>query len=342
VTAAFLTGAGRALPATYEQDAVWDGFFAQHYAGVRSAERIFRSSGVRTRHAVANPIDEDLSGWGTAARMQRYLTEALPLGKQAVAGALDAAGLAPGDVGLFAVATCTGYATPGLDIRLAGDLGMPLGLQRLLVGHMGCYAALPGLGAVTDFVAARSRPAVLLCCELTSLHVQPAQRDLEQVVAHALFSDAAAAVVVEPGAGSGRRLAGIVARTDASTADHMTWDVTDLGFRMGLSPKVPDVLSRHVGDVVDELLAGAGLRAEDVAGWAVHPGGPRIIDVVRDELGLRDEQVAASRRVLSEHGNCSSATVLLVLQELADVDGPVVAMAFGPGLTLYAALLLPA
>ena len=341
MTAAFLTGAGRALPATYEQDAVWDGFFAQHYAGVRSAERIFRSSGVRTRHAVANPIDEDLSGWGTAARMQRYLTEALPLGKQAVAGALDAAGLAPGDVGLFAVATCTGYATPGLDIRLAGDLGMPLGLQRLLVGHMGCYAALPGLGAVTDFVAARSRPAVLLCCELTSLHVQPAQRDLEQVVAHALFSDAAAAVVVEPGAGRGRRMAGLVARTDHSTADHMTWDVTDLGFRMGLSPRVPDVLSRHVGDVVGELLAEAGLRVEDVAGWAVHPGGPRILDVVRDELGLAEPQMAASRRVLAEHGNCSSATVLLVLEELADVDGPVVAMAFGPGLTLYAALLLP-
>ncbi|MCF6743044.1 type III polyketide synthase [Blastococcus sp. KM273128] len=342
MTAAVLTGAGAALPTTLEQEAAWDGFFADHYAGVRAARRIFLGAGVDRRHAVANPMDEDLSGWGTGARMARYIQEALPLGKQAVAGALDSAGLAPGDVGLFAVATCTGYATPGLDIRLASDLGMPPGLQRLLVGHMGCYAAIPGLAAVGDFVTARSRPAVLLCCELTSLHVQPAQADLEQVVAHALFSDAAAAVVVEPGAGRGRRLAGVVARTDASTADHMTWDVTDLGFRMGLSPRVPDVLSRHVGDVVDELLSGAGLRPEDVAGWAVHPGGPRIIDVVRDELGLREEQVGASRRVLAEHGNCSSATVLLVLQELADVDGPVVAMAFGPGLTLYAALLLPA
>jgi predicted naringenin-chalcone synthase len=341
-SAAVLTGAGSALPAAVAQDAIWEGFFARHYAGLRSARRVFAASGVRTRHAVANPADEDISGWGTGARMARYVQEALPLGKQAVAAALDDAGLAPGDVGLFAVATCTGYATPGLDIRLASDLGMPAGLQRLLVGHMGCYAALPGLAAVSDFVAARARPAVLLCCELTSLHVQPAAADLEQVVAHALFSDAAAAVVVEPGAGRGRRLAGIVARTDASTADHMTWDVTDLGFRMGLSPRVPDVLARHVGDVVDELLTAAGLRVEDVAGWAVHPGGPRILDVARDELGLAEEQLAASRRVLAEHGNCSSATVLLVLQEMADVDGPVVAMAFGPGLTLYAALLLPA
>jgi predicted naringenin-chalcone synthase len=207
---------------------------------------------------------------------------------------------------------------------------------------MGCYAAIPGLAAVSDFVAARARPAVLLCCELTSLHVQPAQADLEQVVAHALFSDAAAAVVLEPGAAHGRRVAAVVARTDSSTADHMTWDVTDLGFRRGLSSRVPDVLAKHVGDVVDELLATAGLRVEDVAGWAVHPGGPRILDVVRNELGLGEDQMAASRRVLAEHGNCSSATVLLVLDELGDVDGPVVAMAFGPGLTLYAALLLPA
>ena len=311
---AVLTGAGRALPTTIEQDAVWEGFFAGHYADVRAARRVFASAGVRRRHAVANPLDEDISGWSTGARMQRYVQEALPLGKQAVAAALDDAGLAPGDVGLFAVATCTGYATPGLDIRLASDLGMPPGLQRLLVGHMGCYAAIPGLGAVGDYVEARSRPAVLLCCELTSLHVQPPVRELDQVVAHALFSDAATAVVLEPGwAGRGqrRRLAGVVARTDPSTADHMTWDVTDLGFRMGLSPRVPDVLSRRVGGVGGELLAGAGLRIEDVAGWAVHPGGPRILVVVRDELGLAEEQIAGWRRVLDEHGNCSSVPVLL-------------------------------
>jgi alkylresorcinol/alkylpyrone synthase len=290
---------------------------------VRAAERVFRAAGAQRRHAVVNPVDEDVSRWGTGARMERFIVEALPLGKQAVAGALDAAGLAPGDVGLFAVASCTGYATPGLDIRLASDLGMPLGLQRLLIGHMGCYAALPGIAAVSDFVTARSRPAVLLCLELTSLHVQPAVADLEQVVTHALFSDAPAG-------------------TDHSTADHMTWDVTDLGFRMGLSPRVPDVLGRHVGGVVQDLLDEAGLRIEDVAGWAVHPGGPRILDVVGDTLGLTEDQMAASRRVLTEHGNCSSATVLLVLEELGDVDGPVVAMAFGPGLTLYATLLLPA
>src|SRR3954454_16604457 len=186
MSSAVVTGAGSALPATLDQDAVWEGYFARHYEAGRAARRLFAGAGVQRRHAVASPLDEDLSGWGTGARMERFVQEALPLGKQAVggamdaaaaAGALDAAWLPPGDVGLFAVATCTGYSTPVIDIRLASDLGMPPGLQRLLVGHMGCYAAIPGLAAVSDFVTARSRPAVLLCCELTSLHVQPAQPD---------------------------------------------------------------------------------------------------------------------------------------------------------------------
>ncbi len=112
MTTAVVTGSGRALPATYTQDDVWEGFFAQHYAGLRSARRVFQGSGVTTRHAVVNPVHEDISQWGTGARMERYVDEAMPLGKQAVASALDSAGLAPGDVGLFAVVTCTGYATP--------------------------------------------------------------------------------------------------------------------------------------------------------------------------------------------------------------------------------------
>jgi alkylresorcinol/alkylpyrone synthase len=285
--------------------------------------------------------------------MQRFLAEALPLGKEAVGLALDDAGLAAADVGLFAVASCTGYVTPGLDILLARDLGMTEQVQRLHIGHMGCYAALPGLGAVSDFTAARGRPSVLLCLELTSLHVQPSTPtarsgaptpgDLQQMVAHALFSDAAAAVVLEPAAG-GLEVVDVVARTDVGTSDHMTWDVTDLGFKMGLDPRVPDVLARHARPVVEDLLRRHGLAVGDVAGWAVHPGGRKIVEVVGEVLDLDEAHLAPSYDVLRDVGNCSSATVLLVLERLQQTRAlspgdPVVAMAFGPGLTLYAALL---
>lgn len=342
---ATVTGHGHALPPPMAQQDLWDGFFRAHYGDHRLARTVFRHSGITTRRGVVNPVKEDISGWGTAARMRRFVDEALPLGRDAVGKALAASGLDPGEVGLFAVVSCTGYATPGLDILLARDLGMSDSTQRLHIGHMGCYAALPGLGAVSDFVVARQRPAVLLCLELTSLHVQPAPEgdpgpeDLQQMVAHALFSDAAAAVVLEP-AGSGLEVVDAVARTDVSTADHMTWDVTDLGFAMGLSPKVPDVLAVHARPVVEELLGRNGLEVADVEGWAVHPGGRRIVEVVGEALGLSQDQVAPSFAVLDEVGNCSSATVLLVLERLVGKPGGwVVAMAFGPGLTLCATLL---
>lgn len=342
-----IVGIGHASPAPYSQQGVWDGFFAGHYRDVRIAEQIFANSGVRTRHAVANPVDEDVSGWGTGRRMERYLAEALPLGKAAVTSALADAGVDPADVGLFSVASCTGYVTPGVDIRLARDLGMSDRVRRLCVGHMGCYAALPGLGAVADFSVARGRPSVLLCLELTSLHIQPASAEVDQVVAHALFADAAAAVVVlEPGpsARRGFEVVDVVAQTDVSTAEHMTWDVTDRGFRMGLSPRVPAVLARHVREVVDGLLAEHDLDRGDVDGWAVHPGGRRILEVAQRRLELPAGALDHSYGVLAEHGNCSSATVLLVLERMraAGAVRPgrhVVAMAFGPGLTLYAALL---
>lgn len=343
VSSPVIAAAGAAVPAPMDQQGLWDGFFARHYAGSPIAERIWQSSGVTTRHGVVDPRVEDVSALGTGARMERYLAEALPLGKDAVGQALDAAGVAAEQVGLFGVVSCTGYATPGVDILLARDLGMSPAVQRLLVGHMGCYAALPGLSAVADSVAARGLTAVLLCLELPSLHVQEATDEVEQMVAHALFSDAAAAVVVAPDA-AGWEVLDTVARTDVTTLDHMTWDITDHGFRMGLSARVPDVLARHVADVVRGLLARHGLAVDDVAGWAVHPGGPRILDVCADRLELPEGALAASHATLRDYGNCSSATVLLVLDELqhrtpVPDGGHVVMLAFGPGLTLYATLL---
>ena len=340
-----VAGLGIALPPAISQEEVWTGYFSRQYSGARRAlaERIFANAGVRTRQAAVSPLLEEVGEWSTERRMRRYQAEAVPLGKEAVAKALTDAGVAADEVGLFVVCSCTGYATPGLDILLARDLGMAADVQRLFVGHMGCYAALPSLGAASDFVRSRGRPAVLLCAELTSLHLQPhgVRVDMQQIVSHALFSDAAVAVVVTTG-GPGYSVRAVRAVTDSATADHMTWEVTDRGFRMGLSPRVPDVLAVHVRGLVDDLLAGAGLTVADVDGWAVHPGGPKILDVVRDRLELPEEAMAESRGVLSAYGNCSSPTVLLVLDALRRRPTPprrVVMLAFGPGLTLYGTLL---
>lgn len=340
---AVIRGIGSAVPSEVSQQDTWDLFFADHYDGSRLAERIWNRVGVQHRHAAVIPFKEDVRHWGTGARMQRFRAEAVPLGREALEACLRDAGLSPSDVDLLTVVTCTGYGTPGLDILLARDIGLRDDVQRLHIGHMGCYAAVPGLAAVSDAVNARGRVGILLALELPSLHIQPPGQAVDQIVAHALFSDAAAAVVVAPGEG-GLEFVDIAAVTDSSSADLMTWDVTDLGFQMGLSPKVPDVLQQHAAPLVERLLAPSGLGPADVRGWAIHPGGPRILEVVAGELGLDAADIADAAEVLKSYGNCSSATVLLVLQRLLErrslePGDPVVAIAFGPGLTLYAALL---
>ncbi|MFG3341070.1 type III polyketide synthase [Glycomyces sp. NPDC048151] len=341
-----IAGIGAGLPPVYTQDRLWEDVFRWHFSRSRVAQRIFTASDVRARHSATDPAEfKAVAEWTTAERMARYGEIAPPLGLQAVRAALEAAGTDPEEIGLLTVVTCTGYRTPGLDIELARLLPLPADARRILIGHTGCHAALPALATAADYVAAQGRPAAMLCLELTSLHLQPASIDPEQMVSHALFADAAAAVVLRPDTAPGLRVVDVDSRTDTARRDQMTWDITDLGFRMGLSPEVPDALAEHVGPLVKDLLGRNGHGIGDVAAWAVHPGGPRILDAVEESLDLDPAALTWSRNVLAEHGNCSSATVLLVLQEILAAgppDGPVVALAFGPGLTLYAALLEPA
>ena len=340
-----LTGLGIALPRSRTQAELWDGFFRDHYEDHRLARRLWANAGVERRHGAVDPLEVDVRSWPTSRRMAAFGEHGLPLGRAAVERCLADAALDPADVGLLCVVTCTGYGTPGIDIRLADELGLPTTVQRLHVGHMGCYAAVPGLSTVADAAAARGKAAIMLCLELTSLHLQPPDErlDVQQLVSHALFSDGAAAAAVVPDAG-GFAVEDVVALTDVETAHMMSWEVTDLGFRMGLSHRVPRMLERHVGPAMEQLLTPHGLAVDDVAGWAVHPGGPKILDAVESTLELPADALACSRAVLRDHGNMSSATVLLVLDALRrersfEPGDPVVFMAFGPGLTLYAALL---
>ncbi len=356
-----IVGIATAAPQRIAQDDLWDSFRV-HFAHHPLAKKVWDSSEITSRHYAVDPrIEPMMTEWSTGERMRRYVAEARPLGRRAVGEALESAGLGPGDIGLFAVATCTGHVVPGLDILLSHDLEMAPDLRRVIIGHMGCHAAFPGLGAVSEYVTANGRPALLLCLELTSLHVQPksptlhagtpTMDDFEQIVAHSLFADGAAAVVVAPTdeafstAGMPNlKIIDITAVSDNNVSDYMTWDVTDHGFRMRLSPRVPEIIRKHVDGLVENLLAKNGVDRADVDGWAVHPGGARILHHVADKLGIPDEEIAPSFDILREYGNCSSPAVLIVLQHMLRTrrvrpGKAVVVLGFGPGLTLFAALL---
>jgi predicted naringenin-chalcone synthase len=279
---------------------------------------------------------------GTGDRMAVYQSAGYALGREALEGCLrQSEGQALTDLLLV---SCTGYAAPGLDILLARDLGLPGNLRRVSIGHMGCHGALVGLRQALASVRAYPEATVgLLSVELSGLHFAPTQA-IEALTSVALFGDAAVALTLSADdEARGPALIDTYTFADFATAEQMSWTITDTGFSMSLSPRVPITLRRHVREAAEHLLAPHGLVLSDISHWIVHPGGPSILEVIQQRLELSDEQIALSWRVLAERGNCSSTTVLLILNDLLQSGATKpgewgVMMAFGPGLSLEMAL----
>ena len=309
-------------------------------------ERMFLASKVEERQVCVDLDTFYQQPRTTRERMETYASAAYALGRDALEACMRATpGLDAASVTDFTLVSCTGYTAPGLDILLSRDLGVRPDARRVVVGHMGCFGALVGLRQL--LATMRAYPdavATLLSVELSSLHfASTLDRDAHALLA--LFGDgAAAALLTNDKDASGPELVDAYCVADFSAASQMTWEVGDEGFYMSLSPRVPVTLRRHVQAATERLLAPHGLSIRDVTHWLVHPGGPSILEAISARLELSDEQLAHSWKVLREHGNCSSATVMMVLEEAlksgATRSGEWgVMMAFGPGLTLETCLL---
>lgn len=262
--------------------------------------------------------------------------------------------------------SCTGYDSPSAVQRLVADRGWGDRTRILSIGHMGCYAALPALAAAADVVqatAARSalaeaasaaggagaegdaRAAVLLV-ELCTLHHHPATTDPEQIVQQCLFADGAARldVTAQPAPQSSFALLDHTEALVPDTLDEMTWRPGGTAFQMTLSRAVPDHIRANVAGVLQAFLARHGLGVDAVDLFAVHPGGPRVIESTAEALGLEEERVRHSQAVLRERGNMSSTTLPHIWARIAEDDevpagALVCSVAFGPGLTVAANLM---
>lgn len=330
----------------------------------RTLKALYRKSGVDKRHftvldSETGPLEARQSfyepapapgdpGPTTGARMARYETDAPPLAARAARSALAEAGWNAAEITHLVTVTCTGFFAPGLDASLIDILGLPRDVHRTQVGFMGCHGAMNGIRVASSFAGADPGARVLVCSvELCSLHLAYGP-DPNDLVANAIFGDGAAALVgtgsavPEP---SGLAADWAVAASGTyllpDSADAMSWRIGDHGFRMTLSARVPALIQTHLEGWLQEWLAGEGLAMGDVAGWAIHPGGPRILTAVEEALGLEKAASEVPRQVLSEFGNMSSATILFILQRMRAQGAPLplVALAFGPGLVVEAVLI---
>lgn len=357
---AFVSGIGTAVPehVLTQPDALRMArlLLADRFGDLEWLEAIYRRSGIDQRRSVLELTTSSMSatglyqsaaerepGWrgpSTGARMRVFEACAPELAVQAARRSLQAAQVSADDIAHVVTVCCTGFASPGVDAAIVRELGLRRNVGRTHVGFMGCHGALNGLRVAAALAGAG--PVLIVCVELCTLHFQYSS-DTEQLVANALFADgAAAAVVSDMPRRAGLRIGSSCSTLLPGTAELMSWRVGDVGFEMGLSSRVPGVIRERLAEVVRGWIDGAEVDRGLIEQWCIHPGGPKVLDAVRDGLNLDEGAISASRHVLRENGNMSSPTVLFILEEMmrsGGMGGVVPMLAFGPGLTIEGLML---
>jgi alkylresorcinol/alkylpyrone synthase len=313
-------------------------------------ERLHRNAGVRTRHTVL-PLAEYGSLDGVGPANDRYIEEATELGERALRAALDDAGRVASDVDLLVVTSVTGVAVPSLDARLIPRLGLRPDVKRLPIFGLGCVAGAAALSRVHDYLRGwPGHTAALLSVELCSLTWRAAAATTADLVASGLFGDGAAALIAtgddatsqrrvtlsgprseEPATSDEgrqraparrRRVAEVIAthgEVYPGSGDSLGWRLGSDGFRIVLTADLADVVERRLAGTVTSFLASHRLTVADIASWICHPGGPKVLDAVRDSLKIPESALTLSRESLAAAGNLSSASVLHVLEQVRKV-----------------------
>jgi predicted naringenin-chalcone synthase len=305
----------------------------------RMAER----SGIERRYSFLTPASEndtaelDSTAFyvrgrfpSTAVRMQLFAAKAPEL----AATAVDRLELGSERGGLthLLITCCTGFTAPGLDLELVERCRLSPSIERTIVGFMGCYAAINALKLARHIVRSNPKARILIVnFELCTLHLQDTS-DLAKLLTFLLWGDGCAASLVssEP---HGLSLDSFRAVHFPDTTELMRWNIGDSGFDMVLSGKVPVAIEQGIRIHGNEVLEGANPKAIEL--WAVHPGGRTVVDAVERAFAIAPAALSASRGVLRDFGNMSSASIMFVLKRLLDAGRRNAAgcgMAFGPGL----------
>lgn len=349
-----VAGVARALPEHRYPQAAITAALAELWRGrlerPELLERLHARAGVAHRH-LAFPLERyaGFRSWGETNAA--WLEVAQTLGEQALDRALARAGVTRRDLDALFVVSITGVASPSLDARLINRMGLRRDIKRTPIFGVGCVGGALGLSRAADYVLAHPEGcAALLSVELCSLTLQRDDRSTTNLVSTGLFGDGAAAVIVTgaqraalPVYGLGERAmrAGPVILGTGSvfyreSEDVMGWDISERGFEIVLSPRLPDLIRANLARDVDGFLARFGLVRGDIGSWVIHTGGPKILHSVQSTLGLPERALERSWASLREVGNLSSASVLLVLEDTLEQARPAAGtlgllLAMGPG-----------
>nr|CDU43984.1 chalcone synthase [Biscutella laevigata]CDU46352.1 chalcone synthase [Stanleya pinnata] len=365
-------GIGTANPANHVLQAEYPDYFfritnSEHMTDLKEKfKRMCDKSMIRKRHMYLteeflkeNPNMCAYMAPSLDARQDIVVVEVPKLGKEAAVKAIKEWGQPKSKITHLVFCTTSGVDMPGADYQLTKILGLRPSVKRLMMYQQGCFAGGTVLRLAKD-LAENNRGArvLVVCSEITAVTFRgPSDTHLDSLVGQALFSDGAAALIVGSDADTSvgekpifemvSAAQTILPDSDGAIDGHLR----EVGLTFHLLKDVPGLISKNIEKSLEEAFKPLGISDWNSLFWIAHPGGPAILDQVEIKLGLKAEKMRATRHVLSEYGNMSSACVLFILDEMrkkSAKDGAVttgeglewgVLFGFGPGLTVETVVL---
>ena len=312
---------------------------------------LYHQSNIKTRYSVIPDFGQPDADWSFIPkepsapfpsldkRMQLYAEHALPLSVAAINDCIDGY-IKPAKITHLITVSCTGMSAPGLDLELVEAMELAANINRTSVNFMGCYAAIHAL-KLAKMICDTHEDAnvVIVATELCTLHFQQ-EFTLDNAASSLLFADGSAAILVssKTTAQHSLSLRSFYSQISFKGKNDMSWHISNKGFLMSLSAYIPQLIQEDISALVENALANGNLTTGDITHWCIHPGGKKILEVIQKQMRLCDCQMTDSRKVLSNYGNMSSASVLFVLKSMMskmnDAPANVFGVAFGPGLTM--------
>jgi len=326
----------------------------------RLIEAAAKHSGIDVRHVILPDVEdnpkkkffskngEDVVP-GTQERMNEYEKWSKKLACEAVGNLFKKNQIKNEEIQRLFTISCTGFFAPGLDYFLMEEFKLSPDIKRTNIGFMGCAASITGFNSVLDSLSSlnnESRNALLISIELCSLHLQ-LEPTRDNILSNMIFADGCAAAYFSNSLGKYKpklELSDTFTFLFKDSSNYMGWKIGDQGFQMILSPELPKIILDSAAPQLIKILNLKGIDSKKIKHWALHPGGRAILDSLQKGFNLSDEQMIPSRKILRNFGNISSASILFVLREIIsnekiERDDLCCAVAFGPGLTMEAALL---
>jgi len=275
-------------------------------------------------------------------RIKRFTKWGTKLGTDAALQAMEKAGVSAEDISVLVVNTCTGYICPGLSSYIMESLNLKKDIKAFDLVGLGCGGAVPNIDMARSVLATcGGGKALSISVEICSATYQM-DDDISLIISNAIFGDGAAAACISD-TDEGLQ---IMASQNFLNPDHR--DDVRYNYKKGqlhnhLSQKLPDIVGTFVPHEIQQLLSTEHLSTADIAHWAIHPGGHKMLEQIKSIVSLPEPSMQWSRNALANYGNMSSPTVLFALQEIMDnplkKDDWVFMVGYGAGLSIYSLLL---